>query len=151
MDKKTLRENENTIPEHTIFQITDHMQTVFTDIILHPCLMMSEKMIETIRLYEPSIRVEQIILTEQEIETVGIYYIPTLEKLDVLTPNSRVASDKSTLEYIEIDAAKAKGKAIFQIESNEKSYVLMHLDLVESLLRRKVIGIGLKEVDIKGG
>ena len=69
-----------------------------------------------------------------------------MEELNDLTLNSRVGRDKPTLEYIEIDGEKVKGRSIFQIESKCKVYILVRLDLIESLLRRKVIGIDLKAV-----
>ena len=144
LDPKTLHEKKrNLIPKYTIYHITPHIQTVFTDLILHPCFMVSEKMMETIKLYDPYLHFERIVLADQATKKVCIYYIPILEKLDILT-------DKSTLENIEIAGGKIKGRAIFQIEHHGKVDVIAHLDLVESLLRRKVIGIELKAIDIKG-
>jgi len=149
LDPKTLNEKKrNLIPKYTIFQVEHHMQTVFTDLIFHPCFMVSETMMWTMKLYEPSFRFERIVLADQEAKKVGTYYIPRLEKLDVLTSNSRLGRDKRSLEHIEIDGEKTKGKAIFQIEHDGKMTILIHVNLAESLLRRKVIGIDLKEVDV---
>ena len=148
LDQKTLREKKrNLIPKYTLFHIENHMQTVFTDIIFHPCFMVSKKVMDVIKLYEPSLRFERLALADRAAKKICVYYIPILIELDVLTPNSRVAHDKRTLEYIEIDEEKAKQRAIFQFEINDKIYVLAHLDLIESLLRRKVIGVDLKAVE----
>jgi len=122
-------------------------QTVFTDIILQPRFLVSKKVIETIKLYDPRLRFERVVLFDSENNTRA-YYIPILEELNVLTLNSRVGRDRRTLEYIEIDGEKAKGRSIFQIESKCKVYILVRLDLMESLLRREVIGIDLKAVDV---
>ena len=148
LDQKTVRDKKrNLIPKYTLFQIENHMQTVFTDILFHPCFMVSKKVMDVIKLYEPSLRFERVALSDQVAKKIFVYYIPILEELDVLTGNSRVANDKCTLEYIEIDGKKVKHKAIFQLENNGKIYVLVHLDLIESLLRRKAIGVDLKVVD----
>lgn len=151
LDPKSLRENEYALPEDKLFQIVEDKETLFTDMITHPCFMVSEKVMETIKLYEPSLDFTRIVLTEEKIETIGIYYIPRLEELDVITSMGRVGRDKSTMDHFELDGEKIKDKTIFQIEHNEEIYVIAHLELVESLLRREALGIGLREVDIKGG
>ena len=146
LDRKTLRgKKKNLIPKYSIFQTTHHMQTVFTDIILHPCFMVSEKVRQTIKVYEPSLRFEQITIVDSQTKKVGIYHIPILEELDALTSKR---CEKGSMESIKIDGEKTKEKAIFRIENKKKIYVLAHLNLVESLLRRKVIGIDLRAIDI---
>ena len=133
--------------KYTIFQITYNTQTVFTDIIFRPCFMVSKMVMETIKMYDPRLRFERVVLFDSENKNRA-YYIPILEKLDVLTPNSRVGRDKRTLEFIEVDGKKTKGRAIFQVESKGRVYFLVSLDLIESLLRRNVVGIDLKTVGI---
>lgn len=152
LDLQSLREKERgSTLNYPIFQVSHHIQTVFTDILMHPCFMVSKKVMDTIKLYESSLHAHRIFLADSTIKKTCAYYIPILENLDVLTADSRVGRDKTTLEYIEIDDTKTKGKAIFQIENNGKIYVFVHLELVESLLRREVIGIDLREIDITGG
>ena len=148
LDPKTLAgKKRNLIPKHTFFQIESHLQTVWTDLIFHPCFMVSKKVMATIRLYDPALRFERIALADQKTKKVRVYYIPILERLAVLTPNSRVARDQETLTYIEIDGKKTKQRAIFQLESDEMFYIFAHGDLIESLLMRKAIGIDLKIVE----
>ena len=147
LDQKALGDKKkDLIPKYKLFQIEDHENLVLTDIISHPCFMVSKKVIDVIKLYAPSLHFDRITLTNQATKEICIYYIPVLERLDVLTSNSRVANDKQTLKYIEIDGKKTKHKAIFQLESNGKIYTIAKVDLIESLLRRKAVGIGLKEV-----
>lgn len=149
LDQLTLSEKKrDLIPKYTIFQVNHHMQTVFTDVIMHPCFMVSKKFMDTIKLYETRLRFERIIISDSESKKISAYYIPILEKLDALTKNCRVARDKRTLEYIEIDSKKTKRRSIFKVENNGKIYILVHLDLIESVLSREAgRGIALQEVD----
>ena len=149
LDAKTMQsKKKNFIPKYTIFQIEDHIQTVFTDILTHPCLMVSDETMEILKLYEPTLKFERLTVTDPKTKQMNSYHIPLLETLNVLTSNSRLGRDGRKLDHIEIDHQKTKGRSIFQINSNGTIYVIANLNLVESLLRRTIIGIGLKEVDV---
>ena len=148
LDARTLKQKgRSPIPKYTTFPIKHHIQTVFTDIILYPCLMVNKKAMQTIQLYDSSIRFERLILYDAEIKKTCVYYLPKLEELDVLTANSRFNRDKSAIDYAEVDGDKIKGKVLFQVANLNGMCILIHSDLVESLLRRNTIGIGLKETN----
>lgn len=149
LDDRTLKQRDRPpIHKYTTFPIRHHMQTVFTDIILHPCLMVSKKAMQAIQLYDSSIRFERLILYDPEIKKTSVYYLPKLEELDVLTANSRLNRDKSAIDYAEVNGENTKGKVLFQVTSLNGTCILIHSDLVESLLRRNAVGIGLKETNI---
>jgi len=145
LDQKSLKQKNRTLlPKHAAFRMENHMHTVYTDIILNPCFLVSKGVMEVIRLYEPRLRFESLILLNQEKKIIRTYHLPKLEELDVLTANSRFNRDKSVLYHAEIDATKTKKKAIFQVANIGHPCILIRLDLVESLLRRKAVGIGLR-------
>ena len=149
LDSRTLaKKKKPLIPKHTLFQTNPQLKAVFTDLIFHPCFMVTKQVMDVIKLYEPSLYFERLVLSEAQTKKIHTYCIPILEELSVLTSNSRVGRDRVTLEHIEIDYQKTKGKAIFQMKYQDKVYILANLDLVESLLRRQITGIDLKEVDI---
>jgi len=149
LDKRTLKqENRAPIPKYTTFPIADDLQMIFTDLILHPCLMVSKKVRQVIHLYDPALRFEPLVLYHSESKRTQTYYLPQLEELDVITPNSRFNRDRSLLIQAEVDGNQARGKVIFQVANVNQTCILIHLDLAESLLRRQTLGIGLKETDL---
>lgn len=148
LDQRTLcQKKRNLIPKHTVFKVMPHMQTVLTDIIMHPCFMVSKKVMEVIKRYDSTLTFERLVISEPARKETQTYYMPILPKLDVLTSNSRLGRDQK-LTHIEMNGNRSQGKAIFQIEKQGHLSILMSLDLVESLLRRGCIGIGLTEVDV---
>ena len=59
--------------------------------------------------------------------------------------------DKSVIKKGVIDYGKTEGKAIFRLKGFGHYYMVGRLDLVESILKRKVRGIGLKELEVWEG
>ena len=135
----------NMIPEYTTFPIMDHIQTVFVDLIIHPCLMVSKKAREVIELYDSTLRFEQLLLYDQKNKKTQAYYLPKLPQLDVLTSNSQFNLDKSRIIHAEVDGKKTQQKVLFQLANVNHVCILIHLDLIESLLREGAICMGLKE------
>ena len=136
-------------PGRMVFHVESHMQTVFTDVILHPRLMVSKRAMHVIKHYEPFVQFVRILLVDRERKDSKAYYIPDLETVDVLTENSRFNLDKSVIHHLEVDADKIRDKTLIQVANVNRTCILIHSNVVESLLRRGMIGIGLQQVDIR--
>lgn len=50
-----------------------------------------------------------------------------------------------------IDYGKTEGKAVFRLKGFDHYYMVGRLDLVESILKRDVRGVGLKELGVCNG
>jgi len=136
------------IPQRMIFQIEKHMQMVWTDIIMHPCFMVSQEARNTIRMYDPSVRFLRVIFSDKETRQSKAYYMPFLTEINALTPNSELNTNKSIIYHAEVDGSKMKNRAIAKIGNITKhNGVLIRSDLAESLLSGDLIGIGLKETN----
>lgn len=134
--------------KYTTYPIESHLQTAFFDILLHPCLMVSQKAKEIIDMYDPTLKYEQLLLYDPQNRKTQAYYLPKLPHLDVLTENTQFNFDKSEIIHAEISRQKTHQKALFQVAKLDFDCILIHLDLIESLLRQDVICMGLKETTI---
>lgn len=146
IDKKTLSAKKiYQMPKHLLFQVDKHMQMVFTDVLTFPCFMVSENVKNIIKKYDPFIHFLRIILYDNERKKSMAYYIPYLgktgyeEKRDEINRNVR---------HIWVEGKAVGERAIVEISDGHHSHVIMRMDLVESILRREAIGIGLREVDM---
>ena len=135
----------NTTQKYATFPIEDHMQTVFVDLIIHPCLLISKKAMDIVKLYDTTLKFEQLLLYNPQNKQKQAYYLPKLPQLDVLTANSQFNMDKSKIIHAEVDSKKTHQKVLFQVANINHSCILIHLDLIESLLRQGVICMGLKK------
>ncbi len=144
IDRKTLqRKKRSQMPKHLLFQVDSHMQMVFTDVIVFPCFMVSELVKNVIKKYDPLISFKRIVFYDKDRKKSMIYYLPFLYKIEI-TKDSMSNKEKVPV----IDKEELKEHVIMEIKNDGKSYLIMRMDLVESILRRGAIGIGLKEIKV---
>jgi hypothetical protein len=149
LDKKTIKEHGyNKLPKYHLFNIDGNMQTVFTDIIMHPCFMLSNDAMEVVQMYMPYLSFERVVLFDQANKKSYIYYLPQLEEKDVLTEKSRLNLDRSIIHHAEVDGNKVKEVPLIQVANVNHTCILIRSDLTESLLLRKMIGIGLRDTEL---
>ena len=136
------------LPKHMIFQIEDHMQMVWTDIVMHPYFMVSKQAKEVIQFYEPSLHFVRAIFSNKKKRCSRAYYIPFLVGVDALTDNSKFNRDRSIIHKAEVNASTIKNRSIVRVTNvNQRNCILIRSDLAESLLTSSPIGIGLTETD----
>lgn len=147
IDRKTLsREKMYQMPRHLLFTVEGHMQMVFTDVLTFPCFMVSGMVRDVIRKYDPFVWFLRVILLDKERKRSMAYYIPYLDKARYEEMRDE---DKKNVRHILVEGKAADERTIVEIEDGHNSHVIMRMDLVESILRRGAIGIGLREVQIK--
>ncbi|MCL2611351.1 MAG: hypothetical protein FWE02_06715 [Defluviitaleaceae bacterium] len=114
------------IKDRSVFHIKSNKETVFTDIISSPFLLFSDEVFKIIRQYERTIKSKIIALVDLENSTNAIYHLPI------------------NIEIIE-NTKDIKDKAIFYVENEEKTKIIINLDLAESILRRNLKGFEFKQ------
>lgn len=147
LDKKTIDESTYfKFPDHMIFRIEDHMQLVYTDILLFPSFLVSKEAYQVIHLYDPNIFFHRILFFHPESKKSKAYYLPFLESVDCFTKNCEFNLNKSIVFKAEIEEKKLEGKSLVRVAGLNCTCILICLELVESMLRRHLVGIGLREV-----
>ena len=146
IDRKTLsRKMPSQMSRHLLFQVENHMQMVFTDILTFPCFMVSGMVRDVIKKYDSSIWFLRIVLYDNERKRSMAYYIPYLNQIDCMEKRDENIKD---IRRIFVQKEDIKEKIIVEIANGNTSNVIMRMDLVESILRRRAVGIGLRKVDI---
>lgn len=126
--------------KHMFFIIENHMQTVFTDVITFPCFMVSKKIKDVVEWYDSSVKFVRIILFDKSKKRSKAYYIPFLRDIDFATVNKK----GSDIELF-IEEEKIRNYIVFQVTKLNRIFVVMRMDLLESILRRGALGVGIKE------
>lgn len=146
IDKETLRKKKlSQMSKHMIFLVEKNMQMVFTDILTFPCFMVSELIRNTIKMYMPYIRFLRIVLFDKENSKSMTYYIPYLEKINFVKTEDIYIKN---IHQISVEKATIEDKVIVEIIHGNETYVVMRMDLIESILRRGAVGVGLKKIEI---
>ncbi|MCM1235856.1 MAG: hypothetical protein NC489_37670 [Ruminococcus flavefaciens] len=134
------------IENRQLFFIESNPITVFPDVLSFPAFMVTEKLRDVIRLYEPKMLFKEIVLLDQKYAKACTYHLPVLEYVDCLTGGSILTKDRSTIISAEIDPSKINEHSIAYIASVSNLYIIARLDIVESFLRRGAQGISLTDI-----
>lgn len=142
IDEKNLYKME----KRKILKIKGEKRRVWTDVISVPNFFVSKKIKEIIEKYDNKIKFKQVILLDSENETKEVYYLPLLEFIDCLSDKSNIKMNR--IEKGVLEKEKIKDKIIFRIGDVKNRYVVIRLDLAESILRRNARGISLEEIEV---
>ena len=136
------------LPPKIAFNIRENADVVFTDVLTNPFLLYSANIMEAVEIYEPKIPHKQIVLLEKKSRHTAVYYLPILKKVDCLSGKSELNRDKSIIRHAVLEETKLPPQSIFQLDGVLSTYTVIRLDLVESMLRRGMRGISLREAEL---
>lgn len=132
-------ENYYKLPERQLFTLKPSQKIIFTDIILFPFLLVSPKVAEVIRMYRERCFCRDVILLDQISGRSELYYLPVFDETDkLLIRDSKVLTENEEVQ----------SKKIFWVKDACKRRTILSLDLAESLLKREVTGLGIKEIGL---
>lgn len=137
------------LPERELFFIEPSENTLFTDIILFPFLLISPMVLDVIKMYREVCFHREIILLDQQSGLSKIYYLPVFDETrSVFLVEKQYKNGISLSELPPLGNSKRihTDRNIFWVRDTKKRHIVISLDMVESLIRRNVTGLGLREV-----
>ncbi len=135
------------LPDRKILPISPSPDTIFTDIVTSPFLLVSPVVKDVIRMYGDDVVFKEIILSDSSNKIYCQYYLPIME----IRHNVRLSYVRAGGENkIEGGNASRQDKLgnIFWLKDKGAKQTIINLDMAESLLRRNVKGIKLREIII---
>ena len=146
IDRKSWREKKSyQMPKYLMFQTEEHMQMIFTDIIVFPCFMVSKLVQDVIGLYNPAMRYVRIILYDKLRKRSMAYYMPFMKTIESV---KRSDENKYGGDSIYLEHKKIADEVIIEVTNKGKTHIAMRMDVLESILRRGAIGLGIKEIQL---
>lgn len=128
-------------------RIVDEM--LYPDVISAPFYMISKECTEVIELYSVNTEYKAIILFHEKSGENVVYYAPIFEEIGEMEEECEYNKVHSKLKKIVLNQAAIGERSIFRIAGFDTSYIVVRLDLMESLLRRGIRGIKLTEVEVR--
>lgn len=119
------------------------------DYIQFPVHMVSDTVKKVLDMYEDDMVFRSIVLTSKENDTLRVYHHLLLERLDVFSEQTEFYPNGS-IKRLVLDAKKIGEHKVFMLNDKRFTNPYVSLEVVESLLRRGVIGIIWKEVEVEG-
>ncbi len=138
------------LPKRTLLYVENNPETVFSDIISSPFLLVSELIWDVMKKYEIRREGKQIILLDGVYGFAEIYYLPDLQECTCLHADTEFNNDGTIIKKLILDRdVTEKLPPFFRVAGVQKDYVIGRLDFVESILRRGAKGIKLEELEIR--
>jgi len=128
------------LPKRQLFIIEPSEKTIYTDFILFPFLLLSFKVIDVIKMYREICFYRDVILLDQISGKSELYHLPVFDETDKLLVREK--QDDQSGKEVKVD------KHIFWVRDSQKRHTIISLDLAESLFRRGVKGLGVREIGL---
>lgn len=118
------------------------MDGAFPDVIARPpFLLLSRPAMEVTALYDSAIPFLFFVLFDTEKGECSSYFCPVLEEEDCLVKIPGLRQRELIL-----DRQKMRGIPLFRVRNGLESHTVIRMDLAESFLERKIVGVELKQV-----
>lgn len=123
----------------------------YIDLIDEQVFFISNEMKSVFLFYEPSLQFKRFCLRNQKANRGESrdYYAPIFREIDCLSPRSKYNLDKSHFDHMVIFKRKISHCPIFCVGRINAEAVIVRLDVVESLLRRKLRGLKFYPVEVE--
>ena len=118
---------------------------VMQDFYTYPIYLVSAKMKKVIQSYEENVIFKPCSLTNITHDMHEMYYLMIVSKIDCISDKTEYSHDR--IKKLVIDGQKTKDRRIFEISTRLNTYLIVTLDLAESILRRDAQGLIWDEIE----
>lgn len=143
------KKNYHLMPKVTRLETYNSEPINFIDIITNPILMLTEKAIDIVKIYMPKLTTRDISIIDKIGGRTQTYQIPLIPKIECLTKSNILKENRGKIEKLQLDKKRIKHQPLFYIAELKEDLVVIRLDMLESMLKRKIRGIQIQEVEVK--
>lgn len=148
IDKKDICiEKSSRIDDITSVFVESNKRMQYIDILDMQLFIVSEEMKALLEMYEPQMIFKTISMIDFNNQVNTLYYLPIIEEVDCISGKSVFNLDKSVLKKIVIKEENIADKSIFRLKGVDTPYIIIRLDLAESIMRRKFKGVKLTRLE----
>jgi hypothetical protein len=137
------------IADVTLFSITAKTPLDFIDLLDKPLFLVSRPLKDLLRLYMPALEWRIVIITDRERQAQATYHLPIFAPLDCLSAKSLQTPDNSRIKHLILTPLPQLYPPLFRVRHNMETIIIARLDAAESILRRKLRGLGLQQVELE--
>ncbi|MEG0258729.1 MAG: serine protease [Lysinibacillus sp.] len=131
------------------FPVLDKRKNDYIDFIEKPIALLSDPVKQLVVKYEPRLPFKSVVLMDLPNLSQVLYWLIIPPKIACLSTQTEFHRD-GTLKNLVIDEAKAAPYTIFKIDGIKEDFVIVNIELAESILRRAFRGIRLIKVQTEG-
>lgn len=141
------KEDRDDIQESTMMYLTKDSGEAAPDFIQSPVYLVSDQVKKVFDVYEDDMVFKTVTIAHKERETIWVYHHLLLERLDAFAEETEFYTNGS-IKRLVLDPEKIGDHKVFLLNDKCFPNPLISLEVAESLLRRNVMGIIFKEVEV---
>lgn len=141
------KEDRDEIQESTMIYLTKDSGEAAPDFIQSPVYLVSDQVKKVFDVYEDDMVFKTVTIAHKERETIWVYHHLLLERLDAFAEETEFYTNGS-IKRLVLDPEKIGDHKVFLLNDKRFPNPLISLEVAESLLRRNVMGIIFKEVEV---
>lgn len=141
------KEDAKRVKDISFLYVEGKGDEAYGDFIQNPLYMIAEKIQGVFDMYEDDLIFKKVVLINKEAQKQNVYFHVITDHIEVLSDKSLFYPDGKAKKII-LDHNKIGIHHIFQNKELKEDYLFVSLEVVESLLRRKVQGILFEEVEV---
>ncbi len=142
------KEDATEINDSNMMYLTPDSGEAAPDFIQSPVYLVSDKVKKVLDMYEDEMVFKTVTIASKERETIMVYHHLLLDRMDMFSSQTEFYSNGSVKKLV-LDSKKIGEHKVFLLNDKRFPNPFVSLEVVESLLRRGVIGIVWKEVEVE--
>lgn len=142
------KEDENQIDDSTMLYLAKDSGETAPDFIMSPVYMVSDTVKKVFDMYEDNMIFKTIMIVKKETGEILHYHHLLLERMDMFSEETEFY-DNGSVKHLVLSKEKIGEHKVFALNDKRFLKPCISLEVLESLLRRKVIGIKWKEIEVR--
>lgn len=135
------------INDVTVLYLKNNSGETAQDFFRNPVNMITERTKRVFAMYEPTIIFKKIVMINKKKQSQLVYYLPLIYKVDALADCIERYPNGQEKKII-LDHGKIGEHKIFLLKNSMVKKIIVKIDVVESLLRRKLLGVTFQEIEV---
>lgn len=141
------KEDGENLQESTMMYLEKDSGEAAPDFIQSPVYLVSDKVKKVFDVYEDDMVFKTVTITHKERKTIWIYHHLLLERFNAFSEETEFYTNGS-IKRLVLDPVKIGEHKVFLLNDKRFPNPLVSLEVAESLMRRNVMGIVWKEVEV---
>lgn len=139
------------LPEGIVTFYKYHSGIEMTDILMSPTMLVSPQLKKVLQMYNKEIEAKSVKVfpVQKEINLSPEYWVLHIPELDCLNREAVKINPNGTVQELILNRNDIGEADVFKVKGTLENFVIVSLAVVESILRRKMYGVGFREVKVK--
>jgi hypothetical protein len=138
------------IKDRTVVLVNGDEDSVWPDFIERPVVLVSDMIKQVMSMHDERAIFKSAVLNHVKLLKQSAYWLLLADRLDCLS--DRTEFDKAgRVQRLVLDADRAEGHAVFRVAGIVETWLVINLDVAESLLRRRTFGMKLRKIETYNG